>query len=50
MPQSSNDDAHPLASAFRAFIEAPAFPCVGAKSALAKGQMHFVVCRDIRSV
>lgn len=27
----------------------PGFPCVGAKSALSRGQMRFVVARDIRS-
>ena len=35
----------PLAS----FIREPAFPCVGAKSALAKGQIEVVRARDIRS-
>ena len=44
----SNDD-HPLAQRFRAFIKQPEFPCVGAKSALAKGQMRIVVGRDLRS-
>lgn len=41
--------AHPLADAFRAFVREPAFPCVGAKSALARGQMKIVVARDIAS-
>jgi FPC/CPF motif-containing protein YcgG len=44
----SNDD-HPLAQRFRAFIKTPEFPCVGAKSALAKGQMRILVGRDLRS-
>ena len=44
-----NDASHPLAGEFRAFIGERAFPCVGAKSAMAKEQMRFVVARDIRS-
>lgn len=32
-----------------AFIEAPEFPCVGAKSALGKGQLHTYVARRIDS-
>ncbi len=34
---------------FRSFIRSAAFPCVGAKSALARDQMRFVVARDIAS-
>lgn len=34
---------------FREFIEAAAFPCVGAKSALARGTLKIVVARDIAS-
>ncbi len=34
---------------FRSFIRNPAFPCVGAKSALARDQMRIVVARDIAS-
>ena len=48
LPPTTDDD-HPLAERFRAFVRDPAFPCVGAKSALAKGQMRIVVARDIRS-
>jgi len=44
-----NQTNHPLALAFQQFIKAPDFPCVGAKSALAKEQMRFVIGRDIRS-
>lgn len=44
---SSND--HPLAQAFETFVRDPAFPCVGAKSALARSQMEIVVARDITS-
>ncbi len=43
------DDEHPLAEQFRAFVRSGPFPCVGAKSALAKGLMHIVVARDICS-
>ncbi|MDM7957325.1 guanitoxin biosynthesis heme-dependent pre-guanitoxin N-hydroxylase GntA [Blastomonas sp.] len=44
-----NNQDHPLAQRFRAFIKNPEFPCVGAKSALAKGQMRIIVGRDLRS-
>lgn len=40
---------HPLAQAFEAFVRDSAFPCVGAKSALARSQMNIVVARDITS-
>lgn len=49
MLPATTDDSHPLAEAFRRFVRADRFPCVGAKSALAKGQMRIVVARDIRS-
>jgi len=45
----TDDSKHPLARRFEAFVRDPAFPCVGAKSALAKGQMRIVVGRDMRS-
>ncbi len=45
----TTDDNHPLAQRFHEFVRDTAFPCVGAKSALAKGQMRIVVARDIRS-
>ncbi|KQO68502.1 hypothetical protein ASG60_07955 [Methylobacterium sp. Leaf469] len=44
-----DDRDHALAHAFRDFIRDPPFPCVGAKSALSKGQMKIVVARDITS-
>ncbi|WP_375454438.1 guanitoxin biosynthesis heme-dependent pre-guanitoxin N-hydroxylase GntA [uncultured Methylobacterium sp.] len=44
-----DDAAHPSAEAFRAFIRAQPFPCVGAKSALSRGRMKIVVARDIAS-
>lgn len=46
----TNDNEHPLAVAFRDFIEGPQFPCVGAKSALSKGQLYTIVADDIGSV
>ncbi|MDP1026567.1 guanitoxin biosynthesis heme-dependent pre-guanitoxin N-hydroxylase GntA [Sphingomonas sp. KR1UV-12] len=39
----------PLAERFVRTVEAPAFPCVGAKSALGKGQMDILVARDMTS-
>ena len=47
LPQTQND--HPLAQAFITTVQATAFPCVGAKSALGRGQMDIVVARDVRS-
>src|SRR3954469_3626706 len=49
MIRPMNQSNHPLALAFQQFIKDPEFPCVGAKSALAKEQMRFVIGRDIRS-
>lgn len=46
-PDFQND--HPLAIQFQTAIKDPAFPCVGAKSALSRGNMQFLVGRDIRS-
>ena len=43
------DEAHPLAKRFSAFIRDPRFSCVGAKAALARGQLRILVGRDIRS-
>ncbi|NJC07766.1 guanitoxin biosynthesis heme-dependent pre-guanitoxin N-hydroxylase GntA [Polymorphobacter fuscus] len=40
---------HPLVAEFHEFVRAPAFPCVGAKAALSKEQMHIIVGRDITS-
>ncbi len=40
---------HPLAQAFEAFVRDVGFPCVGAKSALARSQMNILVARDITS-
>lgn len=44
---TAND--HPLARAFETFVRDKAFPCVGAKSALARSQMDIVIARDITS-
>lgn len=49
MLQPTDDRDHPLARRFDAFVRDTAFPCVGAKSALAKGQIRIVVGRDMRS-
>ncbi len=45
----SQDSAHPLAKRFGDFIHDAAFPCVGAKSALARNQLRIVIARDINS-
>lgn len=45
----TDDSDHPLARRFAEFIREAEFPCVGAKSALAKSQIRFVVGRDLRS-
>ena len=45
----STDTAHPLAERFRDFIRDAAFPCVGAKSAVAREQLRIVIARDINS-
>lgn len=47
MTGECRDDA--LADELRNFIRAPDFPCVGAKSALAKGQLEIITARDIGS-
>ncbi|MDK2766286.1 guanitoxin biosynthesis heme-dependent pre-guanitoxin N-hydroxylase GntA [Sphingomonas sp.] len=49
MLKPCNDSAHPLAERFRAFVKSPDFPCVGAKSALSRDRMRFVVGKDIGS-
>ncbi|MDX7953969.1 guanitoxin biosynthesis heme-dependent pre-guanitoxin N-hydroxylase GntA, partial [Lichenihabitans sp. Uapishka_5] len=47
--QTDTDLDHPRAEAFRAFVKELPFPCVGAKSALSKGQLRIVVARNITS-
>lgn len=49
MLKADNDLNHPLALRFADFIRAQSFPCVGAKAALQKRGMRFVVGRDFRS-
>lgn len=39
--------SHPLAARFRAFVQAQDFPCVGAKSALAKSRMNIMVAGPV---
>lgn len=48
LPATFDNDDY-LAGKFRQFIARPGFPCVGAKSALAKRQLQFIVARDIAS-
>ena len=48
LPARLNNE-HPLAQEFRNFIEQPSFPCLGAKSALCRRQLTFVVARDVTS-
>jgi FPC/CPF motif-containing protein YcgG len=45
----SLDNNDRLADSFREFVSRQGFPCVGAKSALARGQMQFMVARDVSS-
>ena len=49
MLTSANDRHHPLAERFAAFVGGELFPCVGAKAALNRDGMRFVVARDFRS-
>jgi hypothetical protein len=49
MLPASFDNADSRAEDFRTFLSRADYPCVGAKSALARGQMQFIVARDIRS-
>jgi FPC/CPF motif-containing protein YcgG len=38
-----------LEHALKSYVADPSFPCVGAKSALAKGRLEIVGCRDLTS-
>ena len=49
MLRPANDELHPLADRFRDYVGQDAFPCVGAKAALNRDGMRFVVARDFRS-
>ncbi len=44
----SNIAADDLKAQFEAFIRAPSFPCVGAKSALARHHIDMIVAADLR--
>jgi FPC/CPF motif-containing protein YcgG len=47
-PTEDNSD-HPLAHRFRSFVNDRDFPCVGAKAALKRDGMRFIVARDFQS-
>ncbi|MEO6248592.1 MAG: guanitoxin biosynthesis heme-dependent pre-guanitoxin N-hydroxylase GntA [Sphingomicrobium sp.] len=49
MLPAANDLHHPLTERFRQFVGDAAFPCVGAKAALNRDGMRFVVARDFGS-
>ena len=49
MTTGLDDERHPLAERFRAFIRASGFSCVGAKSALARDQLRIMVARNVSS-
>ncbi|MGX7705190.1 guanitoxin biosynthesis heme-dependent pre-guanitoxin N-hydroxylase GntA [Methylobacterium sp. Gmos1] len=49
MPLPRDDRHHPQVEAFRAFIGAAGFPCVGAKAALSRGRMRILVARSLTS-
>lgn len=49
MYQAPDDRDHPLAAQFAEFVDDRAFPCVGAKAALNRDGMRFVVARDFSS-
>lgn len=48
LPTSFNNN-DPLADEFRRFLDRREFPCVGAKAALARSHIQFLVARDITS-
>ncbi len=47
-PMSTSPPPEPLLRQLETFIQNSTFPCVGAKSALARGRLHAAVARDIR--
>lgn len=49
MYHADDNRDHSLAQQFRAFIEDRSFPCVGAKAALQRDGMRFLVARDFAS-
>jgi len=49
MYDTNDNRDDPLAHRFRSFITDRSFPCVGAKAALQRDGMRFIVARDFRS-
>ena len=49
MRQIAYDNDRPLARRFIDHVQTASFPCVGAKSALARGQMDILIARDVGS-
>ena len=49
MYKADENRNHPLTHQFRSFITDRSFPCVGAKAALQRDGMRFIVARDFRS-
>lgn len=49
MRHISYDNDKPLARRFIARVQETSFPCVGAKSALGRGQMDILIARDLTS-
>ena len=49
MYKADDNRDDPLAHQFRSFITDRSFPCVGAKAALKRDGMRFIVARDFRS-
>jgi uncharacterized protein len=49
MEMTTDSAQHPLARSFAEWIAGADFPCVGAKSALARSQIRFVIGRDFAS-
>ena len=49
MYQTDDNSDDPLAHRFRSFITDRSFPCVGAKAALKRDGMRFIVAHDFRS-
>ena len=50
MASSSTFERDGLKDRFEAFIRDRAFPCVGAKSALSRGQLRVVTARDFHLI
>ena len=48
-PRPSIEASHPLAAKFRDFVGQLAYPCLGAKAALHRDGLRFLIARDVRS-